>query len=268
VGGDIGITGGGLRPVEPVSPLQNDRSFAARLEPHTPRFGVIGHAVVPGWDDPPWTSGRSGGPPRVQPVEAGASSGRAAARESVWRRYAPPVRTASQAGPGPVGEADRTRAPAPASAADESDWVDPRPIPSVAARPRQDVRPDVRLAARLASEGRTRGAVDTLRQAVYRDAEAFSGAGGPLVTDADTLALLRQAIAAYREGGHTGVSAADSAFMAAAMEAASGDGDAAFEAIRTARQAGEDRPSGKALHRVLSRGRVSSESQPASGVQP
>jgi hypothetical protein len=124
------------------------------------------------------------------------------------------------------------------------------------------------MAVRLTSEGKFLGAVDTVRQAVYREPEAFNAERGSLFSDSEITAKLTQAIAAYRDGPHPGVSQADAEFMVAALSASEGQGDAAFAAIRQARAAGEDRPSGKALHRVLSRGRLTPPADSAAPASP
>lgn len=280
VGGDIGITGGGIRPVGIGSPLANDRSFAGRLRPSTTAVGVSGYAIEPGWDDPPW------GPSDVERPASSFGTGRTAGWESVssagfgpgvntsgvadgaiddsiGRRYVPSStrervwRVATHA-PSRAQEPDATAADHDASTGDSADWIDPAPIPPLAARPRRNVRPDLRMAVRLSLEHQFHGAIDTLREAVYREPEAFNAAEGALFGDPEMQARVEQAIATYRAAppGVAGVLPTDAAFMVAALEAASGRGDEAFAAIRHARELGEDRPSGKSLHRVLSRGRM------------
>lgn len=265
VGGDIGVSGGGIRPINVGSPLQNDRSFYSRVRPHTTAVGVSGYAIEPGWDDPPW------GP---REVLRPASSFDSSASGGVGNAgFGPGVDTSGVANPA-VGDAIQRRyvpaqawrvAPrAPRQAASgraidrgsDSDWVDPTPIPPLAARPRRDVRPDLRMAVRLSLEDRMPGAIDAVRQAVYREPEAFDTAAGAIFSDPQMLAKVDEAIAAYRAAPNTQVSASDAEFMVAVLSAAAGRGDEAFAAIQRARQLGENRPSGKSLHRVLSRGRV------------
>lgn len=269
VGGDIGVSGGGIRPVGIGSPLQNDRSFAGRLRPHTTAVGVSGFAIEPGWDDPPW------GPSDIERPSSSFGAGGSAGWEGVSSAGFGPGLDTSGVADGALGDAIARRyVPAPArpwrvaprtpgvpagntdDAGSDTDWIDPSPIPPLAARPRSDVRPDLRMAVRLSLDHRLPGAIDTVRQAVYREPEAFNAAAGPLFTDPHMLARVDEAISAYRDAPPAGVSPADAAFMVAALEAAAGRGDRAFAAIRHARELGEDRPSGKSLHRVLSRGRV------------
>lgn len=279
VGGDIGVSGGGIRPVGIGSPLQNDRSFAGRLRPHTTAVGVSGFAIEPGWDDPPW------GPSDIERPASSFGAAGSAGWEGVSSAGFGPGLDTSGVADGALGDAIARRyVPAPArpwrvaprtpgataghtadDAGSDADWIDPTPIPPLAARPRSDVRPDLRMAVRLSLDHRLPGAIDTVRQAVYREPEAFNGAAGALFTDPRTLARVDEAIAAYRDAPPANVSPADAAFMVAALEAAAGRGDQAFAAIRRARELGEDRPSGKSLHRVLSRGRAA---PPNEGAAP
>jgi len=280
VGGDIGVSGGGIRPISIGSPLQNDRSYDSRLRPHTTAVGVSGYSIEPGWDDPPWGprdvqrpassfgSGDSGGVGNAGFGPGVDTSGVAsrAVGEAIQRRYIPAQ--AWRAAPRPP----RAAASAPAvDMGSHADWIDPTPIPSVAARPRRDVRPDLRMAVRLSLGDRMPDAIDAVRPAVYREPEAFNATAGPLFSDPQMLARIDEAIAAYRTAAPARVSAADAEFMIAVLEAAAGRGDEAFAAIRQARELGESRPSGKSLHRVLSRGRVplpTDDSAPPAEAQP
>jgi hypothetical protein len=286
VGGDIRPTGGslspvgaGIRPVEVRSPLQDDRSFNARLRPRTPVNGVTGTVVEPGFDNPPWAEGPSAG---VGGRESGAGP--------TYGRVLIPGRPMIE-NDGPIGidlsvmgsrSDDAATRPAPSAAydleaaraaairrstaaaarstGDDRGWFDPpATAPGTSAR---DVRAEVRLAARLAASSAERSenwsaAVDAMRNAVYASPEAFApGSGGMFSSDPAMQERLRAAIAACGPDAVGRMSAPDAAFMRAALSAAAGDSDAALQAIRQARELGETRPSGKALHRVLSRPRA------------
>lgn len=293
VGGDIRPTGGtlspvgsGVRPVEVRSPLQDDRSFNARLRPRTPVYGVTGTVIEPGFDNPPWTEGSSAG-----------VSGRESAAGPTYGRVFLPGRTVSTSD-GPIGidlsvmatrsdgvatnpapnaasDPDAARAAASRRSAtvaarstgDDRGWFDPpESAPATNAR---DVRAEVRLAVRLAATSAERGenwtaAVDAMRNAVYASPDAFAPAsGGMFASDPAMQERLRAALAACGPDAVGRTSASDAAFMRAALSAAAGDADAALHAIREARELGEARPSGKALHRVLSRPRaVGTEAAP------
>jgi hypothetical protein len=108
-------------------------------------------------------------------------------------------------------------------------------------------------------------AIDTLRRAVVEEPEAFTGRLGNLLDgDREMLDQARAAIGHYR-GEPEGVAPTDAHFMAAALAAAIGDHDTALAAIRIARELGEDRPSGRALYRVLGRP-VAPAPAPANGA--
>lgn len=206
--------------------------------------GPVGQVLLPGRF--------SAGSGTAPPVVAGASV--------VGANPAPPSPAA-----GPVANRPPVRRSAPASAsagvaaaslpagAADRDWFDTGEVKPQRARS-GDIRPDLRLAARLTTNGQQAGAVDVVRHAVYQQPEAFSAAQVSLFeSDPAAQERIRLAIAEYTSPGHARVSQVDAAFMVAALSAAIGDSDAAVDAIRSARQLGETRASGKALHRVLTR---------------
>lgn len=287
VGGSIGTTGS-IRPIEIVSPLANDRSFEARLRPNTTAVGVTGFAIEPGWDDPPWETG--GGAPSsaaaseprsltrraapgarasagvvVLPGRYAAGAGSTLAARQALMSADAPTDDAPVAAVGAPPAAGRTMNREPASVGPrpregwDPEWFDAVPFPRSARPAAGDPRPEVRLAVRLSLEGRRRDAVEVLRHAVYQNPEAFSAVHGSMFArDAAADARLAAAIEAWNDPDRR--TSADRAFMLAALSAARGPAPAALEAIREARRLGEDRDSGKMLHRVLSR--VDDEARP------
>jgi hypothetical protein len=113
-GGDVGVSGGGIRPVEVRSPLQNDAYYEAQLRPRTPRYGVTGHSVNPGWDDPPWGDRELGRrpPPRSS---SNATFGGYVESGSSWRSSAAAagglVSINGEAGGGEVAGGEASSAP-------------------------------------------------------------------------------------------------------------------------------------------------------------
>lgn len=295
VGGNIRPTGGalspvgsGIRPIEVRSPLQDDRSFNARLRPRTPVYGVTGTVVEPGFDNPPWSDIASGAAGTGGPSGAGASFGRVVIPGRHAANYDGPIGIdlsalaqqpdAPGAAPRPSAAYDLDAARAAAAARtntvrsqrasqDDRGWYDAADAAPVTS-PR-DVRAEVRLAARLASAGADGGsawadAVTAMRSAVYTSPEAFAASSGGMFTaDPAMQERLRTALAACGPESNGRVNPSDAAFMRAAISAAIGESGPALDAIRQARDLGEDRPSGKALHRVLSRARpADAEAQP------
>lgn len=290
VGGNIRPTGGslspvgtGIRPIEVRSPLQDDRSFNARTRPRTPVYGVTGTVVEPGFDNPPWNENTAGG--GAFPASSSSGFGRVFIPGRAARDYTGPIgidlsslaRRESAAGPttpepSAAYDLDAARAAAangaatsrPFRARDDAGWFEVAPASSRAATKPRDVRAEVRLAARLASRDagsnpRLAAAVEAMRDAVYASPESFAPQGtgtGMFADDAATQERLRAARAAAESSPPRELSASDAAFLRAALSAALGESDAALTAIREARDLGESRPSGKALHRVLSRPRA------------
>lgn len=148
-------------------------------------------------------------------------------------------------------------APLPRVAREDQGWTEPPDSTSqhaLSARPRQDVRPEIRRAANLAADGRYFDSIDTLRFTVNQEPEAFTGRLGNLfASDRDAEQKIRYAISIFQDRPRMHVSDVDGAFMVAALHAAIGEHDPAWEAARLARELGENRPSGKALYRVLAR---------------
>ena len=275
VGGEIRPVAGDIRPIEIGSPLQNDASFNSRLRAHTPAFGITGNSIEPGWDDVPFGSpsgplssfssssfGSVSAPARA---DVGRAVGRVSTAGAVQApREASGVRGsfAPAASARAAGKTSQTGGQtgglqSPFFARSSSAWDTPAPQPARTALGivRNDVRPDVRMAARLTLQERYADAIATIRHGVYQDPEAFSGAQALFAGDADAQQKLRQALAVYQSPGDRFMTEADARFMSAAMSAALGEGDAAFAAISAARESGESRPSGITLYRVLSRGR-------------
>jgi|GEM_PF-1818391 len=139
----------------------------------------------------------------------------------------------------------------------EAEWHEPdapSATAAIAPRPRRDIRPDVRRAARLTAERQYIDAIDTVRRAVVEEPEAFTGRHGNLLgKDKDSEQRLRSALLAFQSPPGRVISATDAKFMAAAIHAVLGEHESALASIRVGRELGEDRPSGRALYRVLSR---------------
>lgn len=167
--------------------------------------------------------------------------------------------------------------PPPPVPPEDQGWTEPPDSISqhaLSARPRHDVRPEIRRAASLAADGRYFDSIDTLRFTVNQEPEAFTGRIGNLfASDRDAEQKIRYAISIYQDRPRMRVSDVDGAFMVAALLAAIGEHDPAWEAARLARELGENRPSGKALYRVLARptevpGQSSPRAAPAANPTP
>lgn len=171
---------------------------------------------------------------------------------------AAPVRT------GGIGAPDDFRVPGPSprerrrssATLANPNWTEP-PQPRagglIAAKPRRDIRPDIRRAINLSDDRRYSDAVDTMRRAVIEEPEAFTAIHGEMFArDADA-ARISDLIALYQRDEVRPLAPADQAFMVAALSAVRGDRPAAAAAVRALRDANDDRPSSRTLHRVLTR---------------
>lgn len=216
-----------------------------------PREAAAGMLVLPG---------RSLGP-----ATASVSSSAFSAAQASWRS-APERRRSSRSDDARVSDRLAPGAGDAPEALTDPEW-DGLSAPALPVRRSGfDARPDVRMAVRLTLDGRTRDAVEALRHAVNQYPEAFTGTSGSMFAgDPAAERRLSEASDVLAEGAGQRLSAVDSSFMVAALAAARGDRETALAAIRDARRLGEDRDSGKLLHRVLSRAQPAA---PAGATSP